>query len=105
MMANLVNTVALLIVCAAMLIHINQHMSPDTPGCERWGFVLTAAGTFGHAFGYWFQTSGYLWIETIMHIGLALTAIALVRGDLRDMLAKARRWDGKNERRTNESIT
>ncbi|MCA3000318.1 MAG: hypothetical protein ING75_17150 [Rhodocyclaceae bacterium] len=98
MIENIINTIALLVLCLAVLLYINQHMDRHTAGCERWGFVLTAAGAFGHACAYWWPWDGGDEVETIMHIGLALVAIAMVRGDLRAMIARAQSWDGIDRR-------
>lgn len=94
----IINTLALLTVCGGMLLYINQHMDRHTAGCERWGFVLTAAGSAGHAMAYWLPWSGKDEVEIILHIGLALVAVAMVRGDLREMLNRAKEWDGANRR-------
>jgi hypothetical protein len=99
MIEHIINTVSLLIVCGAMLLYINDRMDKHTDGCERWGFILTAAGAFGHAASYWWPWGGSNEVETILHIGLALTAIAMVRGDLRALLNRARsNWDGVDRR-------
>jgi hypothetical protein len=105
MIEQIVNTVALGALCLCILLYINQHMDRHTAGCERWGFVLTAAGSAGHALAYWWPWGGGDEVEIILHIGLALVAVAMVRGDLRAMIARAKAWDGKNRRGNHESIT
>lgn len=103
MIATIINTLALVIVGMAMLIYINEHIDKHTAGCERWGFVLTAAGAFGHAAGYWWPWGGADEVEIILHVGLGLTAIAMVRGDLRIILERAQDgWNGV-ERRANRT--
>jgi hypothetical protein len=67
--------------------------------------VLTAAGAFGHACAYWWPWHGADDVETIFHIGLMLVGLAMVRGDLRAMIARAQSWDGKDRRSDRESIT
>jgi hypothetical protein len=105
MIEQILNTAALLILCLCVLLYINEHMDRHTAGCERWGFILTAAGAFGHACSYWWPWDGADGVETIMHVGLALVAIAMVRGDLREMLNRAQSWDGKDRRGEHESTT
>ncbi|MFO0157401.1 MAG: hypothetical protein ACK51V_00015 [bacterium] len=97
-MMQVINSVALLVLCLSVLLYINEHMDRHTIGCERWGFILTAAGAFGHACDYWWPWAGADGVETIMHVGLALVAVAMVRGDLREMLNRAKEWDGANRR-------
>ncbi|MFN8696304.1 MAG: hypothetical protein ACK50D_13265 [Burkholderiales bacterium] len=98
MIESIVNTICLLVLCACCTLYINN-MSVTTPGCERWGFVLTAAGAFGHALGYWWPWGGANEVETILHIGIALIAVALMRGELRALLMRAAAWDGITDRR------
>jgi hypothetical protein len=99
MIEDIANTIALGLVAIAMMIYINENVDKHTAGCERWGFILTAAGAAGHAAGYWWPWGGAEEVETILHIGLALTAIAMVRGDLRLMLDRAKTsWDGIDRR-------
>ncbi len=93
---NIINSAALIIVFLGMVLYINQHMGPHTAGCERWGFILTAAGAFGHACAYWWPWDGARGVELILHIGLALVVVALVRGDLREIFARA--WSGIERR-------
>lgn len=98
MIEQIINTAALLTLCFCVLIYINTHIDRRSAGCERWGFILTAAGAFGRACAYWWPWSGGNEVETIMHFGLALVAIAMVRGDLRAMIARAQAWDGIDRR-------
>jgi hypothetical protein len=105
MIEQILNSTALVMVCLCMLLYINKHMDRHTAGCERWGFVLTVAGAFGHACAYWWPWGGGDEVEIILHIGLALVAVAMVRGDLREMLNRAKAWDGKERRGDRESIT
>lgn len=98
MIEAVVNTIALLLVAGFATMRCNS-MNRDTAGCERWGFVLTAAGAIGHALAYWWPQADSMQAETILHVGLALIGFALVRGDLRAMLARAGAWDGRTERR------
>jgi hypothetical protein len=104
MIEQILNSAALVTVCMCMLLYINKHMDRHTAGCERWGFVLTAAGALGHACAYWWPWGGGNEVEIILHIGLALVAVAMVRGDLRAMIARAQAWDGKDRRGNRESI-
>ena len=99
---NIINTICLAAICVAALLHLNG-MNRATAGCERWGFVLTAAGAAGHALSYWWPWGGGDGIETIFHLGLGLVAIAIARGDLREMFATAgiwQQWDGHDRRGT-----
>lgn len=98
MIEQIINTIALLVLSVAVLIYINEHIDRHTAGCERWGFILTAAGAFGHACDYWWPWDGGDEVEIILHIGLALVAVAMVRGDLRAMIARAKAWDGIDRR-------
>ena len=81
------STVTLLIVCAACIAHLNDHMDRSTPLCQRWGFVLTAAGAFGRAVYPWWPTIEYFPFDLVMQTGMALIALSLLRGHLRGWLA------------------
>ena len=104
-MIAIINTVALVCLCFCVLLYINEHVDRHTAGCERWGFVLTAAGAFGHACGYWWPWGGTDEVETILHIGVALVGFAMIRGDLRELVVRARRWDGHDRRGHDEFTT
>lgn len=87
----------LTVVCLACLLHLNA-MGRQSPLCERLGFVLTAAGSFGAAIAYYKPVVDDFDPDLILYIGMALIALAMARGDLRDFLIRAGRWDGNDRR-------
>lgn len=100
MIASIVQTCCLAIVAAAALLHLNA--TRDTAWCERLGFALTAGGAFGVMAETWWLQAEYV-ASFILHTGLALVALSLVRGDLRALFGGA--WNGSDRRRRRLSAT
>lgn len=86
---QIINTICLLIVALACIAHLAQNVNRHSPGCERWGFVLTGAGAFGQAVYVWWPRIESFPFEPLMHIGMALIAASLLRGHLRGWIANA----------------
>ena len=89
MFENIINTATLLVVFVACALHIAGNITHASAECERWGFILTGAGSFGTACAIWWPRMDVLFVgyDTIMHIGMALIAIWLVAGETRAWLA------------------
>lgn len=102
---GILNSVALAVLLIACACHINT-MDRTTAGCERVGFVLTGAGALGHALAYWWPSVESLEFETMLHVGLACISIAVIRGDLRALVARVEAaWGGRDRRRTSSLTT
>ena len=86
---NIVNTLALALVCLSCFMHLNANVDRHSSEVEAWGFILTGAGAFGMACAIWWTRMDVLFVgyDTIMHVGMALIAIWLVAGKIRAWLA------------------
>lgn len=76
------STLCLLIVAVACVAYLNDHVDRSTPACERLGYVFTAAGALGNAIYPWWPTIEYFPFGLILHVGLALIALSMLRDRL-----------------------
>lgn len=83
---DLASTIALAIVCIACVMHLASNVTAASPECERWGFTLTGAGAFGVAVYMWWPTIEGFPFPLLMHIGMALIALSIIRGRVREWL-------------------
>lgn len=83
-----VSSVALAIVISGCVLHLSANVDRHSPGCERWGFILTGAGAFGKVVYLWWPKIESFPFPTLMHVGMALIALALLRGHLRGWLSR-----------------
>lgn len=83
---QIASTIALAIVIVGCVLHLNAHVDPATAHCVRWGFILTPAGAFGIVVYMWWPTIEGFPFDLVMHIGMALIAVSIVRGRIREML-------------------
>jgi hypothetical protein len=105
-METVINTAALVVVAAAAFIHLKA-MQKARNDCESVGFAIVMAGAVGCALEPWWPSLVRLaglagerpsfFIETIFHLGLAIVAVAMLRGDLRELLGRAGRVMARHE--------
>lgn len=86
MIWDILSSVALLLVCIACALHLNANVGPESAHCERLGFVLTMAGAFGQAVYPWWPKIEAFHFDAVLHIGMSLIALSLMRGHLRAFL-------------------
>lgn len=95
MFENILNTATLLVVFVACALHIAGNITHASAECERWGFILTGAGSFGTVITIWWprwEWQQFSW-ETTMHLGMAMIACWLVSGKIRAfMVASGFHW-------------
>lgn len=86
---NWVNTIALACVVLSCFLHLNANVDRHSSEVEAWGFILTGAGAFGTACSIWWPRLEVLFVgyDTLMHAGMALIALWLVAGKLREWMA------------------
>jgi hypothetical protein len=99
-MESVINTAALVVVAVAAFIHLKA-MRKARNDCESVGFAIVMAGAVGCALEPWWPSLVKLvglagerpsfFVETVFHVGLALVAVAMLRGDLRELLERAGR--------------
>lgn len=78
--ANIINTVCLITVCFACVFHMTSQIEKDSSHVERWGFVLTCAGSFGQVvYIYWPKIVSFPF-DMLTNVGICLIALMFVRG-------------------------
>lgn len=82
------NTLALVLVAAACILHLNAN---EHTHCEKIGFAVLFAGCSGSIFEWWLPQVE-IHAETVISIGLALIAISTQRQRLRRFLETAFGW-------------
>lgn len=90
--ANVASTIFLSIVVIACVLHLWANFDKHSPEVERWGFTLIAAGAFGSAVYPWTPAIEQFPIDLVMHMGMALIALGLVRGRIRGWLIHVVGW-------------
>lgn len=81
------DTIMLLVVTVACVLHLATNVDARSAHCERFGFTFTGAGAFGTAVYIWWPKIEQFPFEPMMHLGMALIAGWLVQGKLRHWLA------------------
>lgn len=95
---DITSTVSLLVLAAMCLVHLNAHVNRSSSHCERLGFALVIGGSVGQAASFWWPKVELFPVDAFLHVGLALVALAMVRGDVRNLFARLRGWDGIDRR-------
>lgn len=100
----LVDTLLLITVAVGALLHLNAMR--ERPWCERIGFAIIAGGAAGSAAEYWWPLESTEFIsEFLLHIGLALVAVSIARGEIStlfdDLVPRQARGVSFLERRRN----
>lgn len=94
----IISSAALVVLIAAAAVHLNT-MTRQTAHCERFGFVLLFAGALTSVCEWWWPGVEDFYGETMLHVGLALIAVSMVRPQLREWRARMTgRWNGVNRR-------
>ena len=88
MMENILSTLCLAVVALACVMHLAENFDKHSPHIERIGFTLIGAGAMGQAVYIWWPKIESFPFELVMQIGMALIAVALVRGRLRCWFAQ-----------------
>lgn len=101
MLENILSTMCLAIVAMACVMHLAENFDKHSPHTERAGFVLIGAGALGEAVYIWWPKIESFPFGLVMQIGMALIAVALVRGRLRCWLAQmpSMQWADRRMRR------
>jgi hypothetical protein len=97
MMLAIVNSfclVVVMIVCAARATHMPRRGAL----IERVGLAILAGGALGVACLYWRHWQGVRYVHTILHIGMAIVALSVVRGQWARLVGTLRGWDGVDRR-------
>ena len=96
---NIGSTICLVIVFFGCFLHLVSHVDQHSPACERLGFVLTCAGAFGEIVYRWWPKIESFPFELLLHTGMALIALALMRGQLRGWVARipGMKWTERRE--------
>lgn len=96
---SLLSTAALAIVAAACLVHLKA-MPRGVPWCSRLGFSLVFSGSIGAACEFYWPALEHYFSDQVLYCGMALVALSVLRGDLRQLLARVNGgWDGRDRRR------
>lgn len=85
------DTCVLITLALLILFYINANVTRATAATERYGMILSLAGSIGIAIGYWTPLSGLYYFQTVLHIGLSLIAVSVLRGEGSLFLAQAQR--------------
>lgn len=101
---NVASSIFLAIVFIACFMHLWANFDRHSPTVERWGWTLIGAGALGSAIYPWSKTIENFPIESIMHCGMALIAIGLIRGRVRGWIVNAVGWR-RFERRSHGRFT
>ena len=96
--SDLISTGCLAMLAGACLVHLNAHVTRESSHCERIGFALVIGGAIGQAASYWWPRAELWPVDVVLHLGLTFVALAMIRGDLRNLLARLRGWDGIDRR-------
>ena len=96
------NSIVLLIVCVGSVSHLAENFNKHSPEAPRYGFILTGAGAFGEVVYLWWPKLESFPFDLLMHVGMALVAISLLRGRLLDWLSHLPSF-GWTERRKHET--
>jgi len=96
------NTLCLLIICAGCIAHLAENFNKHSPELQRYGFVFTGAGAFGDVVYFWWPRIESFPFELLMHTGMALIAISLLRGRVQGWLAQLPgfRWAERRQHET-----
>lgn len=95
---DILSTASLIVLAAMCLVHINEHVTRASSHCERLGFALVIGGACGQALSYWWPKIELFPVDALLHLGLALVALAMVRGDVHNLVARLKGWDGVDRR-------
>jgi hypothetical protein len=79
-----IDSLLLLIIVAAAILHLNG--ARRIAWCEALGFSIVAGAGTGCMAEWWWPNIEEYWMESVFHLGCAIVAIAVMRGDLRRML-------------------
>ena len=90
--ANIASTIFLSIVFIACFVHLWANFDRHSPTVERWGWTLIGAGAIGAAVYPWTPGFEAFPIDLVMHAGMALIALGLVRGRVRGWLVNVAGW-------------
>lgn len=82
------NTVALALVAAACILHLNAN---EHSHCEKLGFAVLFAGCWASIFEWWLPQVE-IHAETVISIGLALIAISTQRHRLHRFMESTLGW-------------
>lgn len=77
---DIASSIALGLVCIGCVLHLIDHVDWHSLSCERWGYILTAAGAFGEVVYIWWPKIESFPFGLLMHVGMALIALSLFRG-------------------------
>lgn len=80
-----IDSMLLALVAGAALLHLNG--GKRIAWCEAIGFSVVAGGAVGCIAEWWWPRLEHYWMETIFHLGCAIVAVAIMRGDLRRLLS------------------
>lgn len=88
----------LALVSIGCLAHIKA-MPRGASWCSRLGFALVFAGSAGAAAEFWWPSLEAYFSDQVLYTGMALLALATLRGDVRLLLDRMEaQWDGRERR-------
>lgn len=84
------DSLCLLVVVVACIVQYAEHLNRHSPACAIIGYLACGAGAFGAALYIWWPVIDSVPYASIMHAGMALIAVSLIREKSRAWLALAR---------------